>query len=515
MIQGHMRFLLLCVPIMVLISCSNEDENPVLPDPTLSVEEGDFLEVKRGEAITVTILLDATAGNKDLIVYRGGGVLETVPLNQNAASVTYSNQSVPDDAQEGEEIEYEFAVVNTQGTVSARIPLTVSTVAYDAVTVGSETLYQVTIPEGGLISEDYKFVTGRKYLVANSMDFQSGTTLTVEPGVEIYMSAGNTPLNDIIIREGAQIDMQGTAEQPIIITSENVLTDNPANPGDWGWLNIRGEGPGSNSGIVRYVRSEYGGARNFRLQGVGAATVIDHVQVYKASGEGIMSTDGDVNMKYLVATDCEGGAYRFGDAYAGSIQFGLAMTSTTYDDNSEVDIRETSTVRLANFSIIGPGRDAENTAGIRMRGNSSGKIYNSIVASYPRRGVRLNDDITVTDLEGPTVFAYSYVFDVRRDPYRDDTDHGNPFMGFVDDNGSFQNPFFNNVTGLDGDDPELISIDGIGTNNPVPTASQASDFDPETLAGAGFESAPFVGAIQDADNDWTVGWVKNADGSIR
>src|SRR5690606_31576006 len=103
MIQGHMRFLLLCVPLMALVACSNEDDSPVLPDPTLSIEEGDFLEVKRGEAIEVTILLNTGGGNQELVVYRGGGVLETVPLNPDATSVTYSNQSVPDDAQEGEE----------------------------------------------------------------------------------------------------------------------------------------------------------------------------------------------------------------------------------------------------------------------------------------------------------------------------------------------------------------------------------------------------------------------------
>ncbi|WP_226390322.1 hypothetical protein [Penaeicola halotolerans] len=509
-----MSKLLICLAMsaFVMTSCS-DDEDPILPDPTLSIQGGEVIEVKRGEAISVTLNIDTDGNNRELVVYRGGGVLEVVPLNATATSFTYTNQTVPADAEEGEEFEYEFAVFNTQGSSSPRVGLTVVTIAYDEIEVNGETLYNVDIPTDGIVEGDVKFITGRDYYISETLSFAAGSSLTIEEGVNVYMASDAAILVDIVINEGATIEATGTRNNPIVITSDRAISGDAA-PGDWGVFNIRGGGAGTSSGTFQYVRLEYGNARNFRLQNVGDGTVIDHIQVYKADGEGIMPTDGNVNMSYLVATDCAGGGFRLGDAYSGRIQFGIAMTSETLDDNSEIEIRETASPILANFTVIGPGTEAENTSGIRMRSSSAGKIYNTIIADFPRRGLRLNDAVNITDLDGETVFAYSFIFNVPTDPYRDDTANGNPFRGFVDGNGDFQNPFFNNVTGFDAEgDPILTSIAGIGTNSFVPTAEETSDFNPNSISG--FASAAFVGAIQNAANDWTTGWVKNSDGSIR
>jgi hypothetical protein len=514
MINQKMKILgFLCLSVFIMISCKDE-EQPVFGIPELSIQGDDIIEVERGESINVTFNLNAEGGNKELVVYRGGGVLEVISLNPTASSFTYSNQSVPADATEGQEFEYQFELVNTQNLPSNRVTLTVSTLAYPSITVGGETLFNITIPEDGLIEEDYLLVSGRKYYVERSMDFQSGTGLTIQEGVEVYLKAGNVPATDIIIREGAQANITGTAQNPVVFTSERSLTDN-AQAGDWGWFNIRGNGTGTNSGTVEYLRLEYGGIRNFRLQNVGNGTTIRYVQVFNSAGEGIMATDGDVDMSYLVATNARAGGFRIGDSFSGSIQFGIAILSETFGDNSEVDIRETSSAVLSNFTILGPGSTASNTSGLRMRGASQGKVFNSIIASFPRRGIRLNDNVQITDINGPTVFAYSYIFDVPLDPYRDDTQNGNPFRGFVDPDGVFQNPFFNNVTALEGNTATLSTIDGIGPGIFVPAAPQVSAFNPSTLTGLGLASAAFVGAIENAANDWTRGWVKNPDGTIR
>ncbi|MCH7411494.1 hypothetical protein MM239_19050 [Belliella sp. DSM 111904] len=492
-------------------SCSSEDE-PDLPTPTISIEGGNTMEVRRGEAIDVTLNLNTQGSNRELVVYRDGGVLEVVPLQAATNSFTYSNQSVPSSALEGQEFEYEFAVFNTQGTSSERVSLTVLTLAYEAITIGGETLYDVEIPEDGIIEDDVRFISGRNYHVGGTMSFASGTTLTIQEGVTIYVASPNGTLSDIVINDGASAEIIGTAQSPVVFTSVNTL-DGSEESGDWGVFNIRGTGGTSNSGTYQFIRFEYGNARNFRLQNVGSGTTIDHIQVFKAAGEGIMPTDGTVNMSYLVTTDCESGGFRIGDAYQGRMQFGIAMISRTWGDNSEVDIRETASPVLANFTVIGPGAEASNTSGIRMRANSSGKIYNTIIADFPRRGLRLNDNVNITDLDGATVFAHSFIFNVPSDPYRDDTANGNPFRGFVDGNGEFQNPFFNNVTGFDGNQPILTTIAGIGTNSFIPTSAQSSAFNPNSISG--FASAAFVGAIQNAENDWTRGWVKNPDGSVR
>ncbi|MGY6523709.1 MAG: hypothetical protein ACXIUD_18405 [Mongoliitalea sp.] len=508
-----MRIYLLGLAVLAFLTFScGEDDEPQLPTPTISIEGGETIEVRRGQTITVNLNLNTGGGNRELIVFRGGGVLEVVPLQQDATSFSYTNQTVPTNATEGEVFQFEFAVTNTQGVTSERVSLNVVTVAYEAVTIGGQQLFRVDIPEDGIFENDVVFITGRNYLVRSTMNFASGAALRIQEGVQVFIESPNGTLTDIVINAGATAEVVGTAQNPIVFTSVNTLTSNE-DSGDWGVFNIRGNGGTSTSGTYRYIRFEYGNARNFRLQNVGSGTTIDHIQVFRAAGEGIMPTDGTVNMNYLVATDCESGGFRIGDAYAGRMQFGISMISRVWGDNSEVDIRETASPIISNFTVIGPGADAGNTSGIRMRANSSGKVYNTIIASFARRGLRLNDNVSVTDLNGPTVFAHSFIFDVPTDPYRDDTANGNPFRGFIDGDGVFQNPFFNNVTGFEGNQPVLTTIPGISSGSFVPTAAQASQFNPNTITG--FASAAFVGAVQNSANDWTRGWVKNPDGSIR
>lgn len=497
------RLLGVVAVLFMVFSCTKED--PVYSDPTISFADGDYIEVKRGEAIVVNFNLNAEGGNKELLVYRDGGLLERVALNSTATTYTYNSQVVPATAAEGEEFEYEFALLNTQDVQSGRLALTVSTIAYDAVTIGDQSVYEVDIPADGSVESgvSLKFVTGRKYSIGETLFFQSGAELIIEEGVEIYFKEDVS----IDLTAGSNVEITGTASAPVVLTSEKVLTGGAA-PGDWGTFNIRG-----NEGVVHYLRLEYGTARSFRLNGAGVGIDIAYVQAYKADGEGIMMTNGDANAKYLVATDCIGGGFRIGDDYTGNIQFAISTTSIA-GEQDEFTVRETAAPRIANVTVLGPGTTVTNTHGIRLRAASAAKIYNAVVAEFPRRGLRLNDDIVITDLNGPTVFAYSYIFNVPTDPYRDDTDHGNPFRGSLDANGDLQNPFFNNVTGFDGSRPILSDIAGIGVGDFVPAATQTSAFNPTTL-GSFFSSAAFVGAIQNAENDWTRGWVKNSDGSIR
>lgn len=496
--------------VLLAASCSKEEET-IYGLPSISIQSGEFIEVRRGEQINVTLNLQAEGGNRELMVFQNGAVIDRVTLEPNASTYTYSNQSVPEDAAEGEEFMYEFALVNTNNNPSARAELTVSTIAYGTITIGGTELYEVELPEDEIIEagSSYRFVSGRSYYISRSMRFQSGASLHIGEDVRLYMNPDASPAADIDLLDGASVEIVGTAEQPVIITSANTLTSS-AGAGDWGWFNLR---VSDGSGEVRYLRLEYGGNRNLRLQGVNAPTIIEHVQVYKADGEGIMITDGDVNLKYIVATDCSSGAFRIGDAYSGHIQFAIATTSLD-DDNDEFSVRETASPTISNITVLGPGTETSNTHGIRLRAASSAKIYNSIVAEFPRRGLRLNDEVQVTDLNGPTVFAYSYIFNVPTDPFRDDTDNGNPFRGYIDAQGVLQNPFHNNVTGFEGSRPVLAIIPGIGVGDFVPDAEQASTFNPNSL-GAAFTGAAYVGAVSNSSNDWTRGWVKNSDGSIR
>lgn len=51
------------------------------------------------------------------------------------------------------------------------------------------------------------------------MHVKSGATLTIQPGVTIVAQHDET-VDYILIEQGAKIDAQGTAAQPIVMTSE-------------------------------------------------------------------------------------------------------------------------------------------------------------------------------------------------------------------------------------------------------------------------------------------------------
>ena len=109
-----------------------------------------------------------------------------------------------------------------------------------------------------------------------------------------------------------------------------------------------------------------------------------------------------------------------GDKYAGKMQFLLSINSQYFKENDDFTIREKASPVVSNVTLLGPGAETKkNTHGMRMRGSSTPKVYNSVIAEFPRRGIRVAEEVKITDLNGSAVFAYSYVFNVPKDPFRD------------------------------------------------------------------------------------------------
>lgn len=501
--------------VTLILSGCQKDNAIDYATPTLSVNGDAVVELKPGDAIKVILNIDGDGGAKSIVVKKGGGFLEELPVDPNATTFTYNTQTVPGDVSEGDEINYTFALNNKNDVLSQEAAITVKVALYDEVTVGNKQLYQVTIPDDGIVKSGtvVKLIKGRDYYIPASVVFENGAKLAVEAGVHVYMKA--SPDDPIGIQVLGEANIEGTASDPVVFTSSGTLTPaTPAAPGDWKEFRLEGTGDDSNNGLVKYIRIEYGADRAFRLSDVGAATQIDYVQVFKSSGEGIMITDGNAGLKHIVATDCEGGSYRLGDAYSGSMQFIVSVNSVYFNENDDFTIREEASPILSNVTLLGPGEDVDNTHGLRMRADAKPKVYNAVIAEFPRRGVRAQDNVAVTDLGGTAVLAYSYVFDVDHDAFKDNA------AGFA---GTFDpvtgeratNPFFNNAGSLrDDGDYELEPIAGISTGDFVPDAETSSDFDPSTL-GSFFTNAAYAGAVRNADEDWTKGWVKNPDGSLR
>ncbi|TZF85575.1 hypothetical protein FW774_00400 (plasmid) [Pedobacter sp. BS3] len=506
---------LLLIWITGLTSCKKDKDNyPAMP--AITIEGDSTVSLKPGDAIVVTVKFDAPGPDTRLLINKNSGPYRSIRLDENAVSYTFNEDMVSETAAEGDSITYEFVLTNgANQKKSSTVSFTANVEVYPTITIGSETLYNVTIPEDGILTSGaITLAPKRKYYISSSIEFSETTKFSAGTGTEIYLNSAATNKINLTFDAGSQVNINGTATEPVVITSDKTLLGTGAAAGDWGVFNIKGDGNGSNSGSVNHLRLEYGGSRAFRLQDVGNGTQVDYVQVYKSLEEAIMVTNGDVNMSHLITTDCQGAGYRLGDAYAGKIQFAIALTTIYTAELDEFTVRETASPVIANLSIIGPGETVNNTSGMRLRAASAAKIYNAIVAFYPRRGVRLNDDVVITDLNGPTVFAYSYVFKVPKDPFRDDRTGGtNPFAGTYS-GGVGSNPFFNNITFSSTGVRSYEEIDGIAVGDYTPTATKASAFNPAIL-NSFFKEAAFVGAIESPDKDWTVGWVRNPDGTIR
>jgi hypothetical protein len=523
----YLPFAIAAVGSLALLQSCKDDPKPIFAKPAIALSGNGSVFLKPSAPISVELNLTSEGGNGKLIVSKNGGFLEEVPLDKTATTFTYNTQTVDATSKEGDVITYSFILENTQELESDPIELKVNVAVYDEITIGTTKVYKVVAPNDNIIPSGttVKFVTGRKYKIDSLIKFAAGSKLEVQAGVEIYFRAGGPRFAGIDVVLGL-VDVQGTATSPVVMTSEKAINGGTPAAGDWWQFRIEGTGPGSNSGIVKYLRIENGGDRAFRLFNVGNGTSISFVQVLRSTTEGIMFTGGDVNVSNLICTDCNGGAFRMGEDYKGRMQFliGVTVTRTATTAIPEPDdfvIRETAAPIIANVTLIGPGKVfTPNTHGIRYRTVSTGKIYNTVVTEYPRRGVRAVNNgtselISVTDLTGPSVLAYSYVFNVTTDPYRElAVNFSGTFNATT--GASLTNPFFNNTTNKLGSVWTLTAIPGIGVNDFIPNAETVSAFNPTTL-GSFFVSAPYAGAIKDASatSDWTKGWTKNPDGTIR
>lgn len=193
----------------------------------------------------------------------------------------------------------------------------------------------------------------KTYYLTGSFVVKDGAKLTIPAGTVIKA----TPTTDtdpavryIAVSQGAQIFINGTAANPVIMTSSKAT---PAKS-DWGGLVICGKAPintsataggtasaevsdltygGSNttdnSGTIKYLRIEYTGyaynsAKEFNglsLFGVGSGTTVEYVHANHNGDDGIEFFGGTVNGKYLVSTDSDDDSIDFADGWAGTGEY--------------------------------------------------------------------------------------------------------------------------------------------------------------------------------------------------
>ncbi|MEO1304437.1 MAG: hypothetical protein AAFV37_05635 [Pseudomonadota bacterium] len=289
----------------------------------------------------------------------------------------------------------------------------------------------------GVISEDTRLTRGNLYELDGRVDIgvdtgPDGTAvdgdpaiLTIESGVTLF---GNTGQDYLVVNRGSDIFANGTAQNPIVFTSEADLRGTQPDPdqadGEWGGIVILGSAPnnrclsgsaygtdtcqqriegvsspdalyggddaGDSSGVLRYVQVKYAGfelTQDNELNGiafgsVGDGTVVEYIQVHNNADDGVEFFGGTVNAKYLVLTGNGDESIDTDNGYQGAIQYVIVNQINDRGDN----ITEQSSVtaasgtlpsdpKIANFTFIGTDGDQV----LRSNTGSIGRLLNGVI----------------------------------------------------------------------------------------------------------------------------------------
>jgi hypothetical protein len=287
----------------------------------------------------------------------------------------------------------------------------------------------------GRITENRTLKAQYTYKLRGLVYVTNGAILTIEPGTKIVGETAQR--GGLIITRNAKISADGTADKPIVFTSEST---NPQR-GDWAGIVILGNAPtnssyngqagvgeieggvnnseglglyggtnpADNNGILRFVRVEYAGyaflpdkeINSLTFGGVGNQTIIDHVQVSYANDDSFEWFGGTVNCKHLISFRALDDDFDTDNGFSGKVQFGIVLRDSSIADISKSEAFEsdndangsslapqTSAV-FSNITALGPKATLSNTgnslflAGAQIRRNSSISLFNSLIMGWP------------------------------------------------------------------------------------------------------------------------------------
>jgi len=276
----------------------------------------------------------------------------------------------------------------------------------------------------GNLTTDLRLTSGIAHNLIGALLVKDGATLTIDAGTRINALAGGTDVY-ILVEKGGKIIADGTADNPIVFTSN---ATNPQ-PGDWGGIILNGKAPLSrqagsesnsaaevnaailyggaisedNSGILNYVKIEYTGARiddeaehnGLTLNAVGAGTVISNIAILNGDDDGIEFFGGTVNATNILVVNAKDDMFDFTQGYVGTCTnlYGVrengftAVTSDprgieadgNLDGNTPTDINQ-SVFTIDRITIINNADGVDLSDGIKVRRGATANITNAYLS---------------------------------------------------------------------------------------------------------------------------------------
>lgn len=291
----------------------------------------------------------------------------------------------------------------------------------------------------GEITADRTLNASTVYKLVGFVYVRDGVTLTIPAGTVIR--GDKVSKATLVVTRGGKINAQGTAEKPIVFTSNQAVGSRA--PGDWGGIIILGRStnniPGGqgliegglttpygnhggtiaddNSGILKYVRVEFPGiayTTNNEINGitfgsVGSKTQVDYIQVAYSGDDAYEWFGGNVNAKHLLATHTVDDMFDFDNGFTGKLQYIVGQRNPQLADqagqsngieadNSESVYESSPRTRpvISNMTLIGPGNqnvDTRHEYANMWRRGARMVLANSLFI-HARYGIAVRDKAT-------------------------------------------------------------------------------------------------------------------------
>ena len=424
---------------LVFVSCDSNDDKELGDIPSISISR-ETAQNANNKEVTTTLTISAPEGAKELVILKNGAPFNTV--NMNGEKNTTYNFAYTINETIGSTVNFTFQVVDKKDRVSATSTIFAVLVTAKPIVVIEPGNY---LGERTWTSDNIYFLKGYvrigsdvKQGDGNHVINRGNNVLTIEPGTLILGDKETKAV--LIIQRGAKLIAQGTAENPIVFTSEQAV--GLRLPGDWGGVVLCGEtvnNQGQNiemegnygayhggtialsdashsSGILKYVRIEYAGVpinpnqevNSLTMGSVGKGTTIEYIQCSYGLDDAFEWFGGSADAKYLIAYRGLDDDFDVDFGYSGNVQFGIGIRDANLADQSgsngfEVDnngdgdaVAPFTSASFSNITIIGPKKTSATPLhtqfqhGVQLRRANKLKIYNSFITGYPY-GIYIDD----------------------------------------------------------------------------------------------------------------------------
>ncbi|WP_437630109.1 T9SS C-terminal target domain-containing protein [Sorangium sp. So ce854] len=379
------------------------------------------------------------------------------------------------------------------------------------------------------------------YLMKGTLFVEEGATLTIEPGTTIM--GDKESLATLVVKPGAKINAKGTADKPIVFTSQSPKGERSA--GDWGGVMVLGNAPvnvpggkaevegivgveyggdmkDDNSGVLEYVRIEYSGillsqdneVNGLTFAGVGSGTTVNHVMVRHTLDDCFEFFGGTVNAKHLLCAQNGDDAFDWDLGYTGKLQFlALQQDPTVADETNGFegdndaegsDNAPVSEPTIYNVTLCGKNKDVDKQQyGMLLRRGTKAHIFNAIVTGF-EAGLDLRNESTEVELKSSIFFG-----NLEANIAYEETDANKSTESTLDDDddgGVDEVAWFEGETTNSVEDPQLADCFAATPDfRPAATLTENAATPPDD--GFFDPEAAYIGAFK-ADDTWATGaWV--------